>query len=87
MSTTDRSDYLMRRHAWLDPMTGVSHVIVVEPTKPTFDAVTIEHQGCDQPADVAMDLDCAYCSTCGWQARISGAWLYDLFLAAGRARS
>lgn len=37
--------------------------------------------GCDRLAEVYPEYDCASCSSCGWQARISGAWFMDLWSA------
>lgn len=37
--------------------------------------------GCNALAGVAPELDGAYCSDCGWQCRLSGAWFMDLWRA------
>ena len=41
----------------------------------------IRHDGCDTLADVSPELDAAFCPTCHWQCRISGAWYYGLLAA------
>lgn len=40
--------------------------------------------GCDQLAHVSPKLDCAYCTNCGWQCRISGAWFMNLWTERAR---
>lgn len=39
----------------------------------------VVHAGCDRLAEVSPELDCFYCSDCGRQGRISGAWFMDLW--------
>jgi len=38
----------------------------------------LHHPGCEQPADVSVDLDSAFCPACGLNVRISGAWVIDV---------
>lgn len=38
----------------------------------------VQHAGCDQMADVSPHLDAFYCTSCGWNGRISGAWYMAL---------
>ncbi len=40
--------------------------------------VGIEHPGCDQIADPAVSLDSFYCPSCGFNGRVSGAWVVDM---------
>jgi hypothetical protein len=44
--------------------------LMVDPSLPLFDALTVEHPGCNQRAPVSLDLDAYYCSTCRWSGRI-----------------
>lgn len=39
--------------------------------------IGIEHPGCDQLADLSVELDAFYCQACKWNGRVSGAWAVD----------
>lgn len=58
-----------------DPLSGEYQTLVIDPN-PAFSGV--EHVGCARLAEVLPELDCASCSECHWQARISGAWYIDI---------
>jgi hypothetical protein len=38
----------------------------------------VVHVGCDGLADVVPVLDAFYCPSCGWNGRVSGAWVMDM---------
>ena len=40
--------------------------------------IGVAHPGCDQLADISVELDAAYCPTCQYNGRISGAWVVDV---------
>lgn len=58
---------------------GAKVTLIVDPTAPLFDALTVEHPGCKELADVSVDLDAFFCTTCHWNGRISGAWAFDMW--------
>lgn len=58
-----------------DPLSMQYRTLVIGPDHKHSGA---EHDTCDDLAAVCPELDSAYCSTCGWQARISGAWYVDM---------
>ena len=70
------------RWPFIDPIRQVGVTLVVDRTKRLFDALTVEHPGCDVPADVSADLDAFYCRTCHWNGRIDGMWAIELWDAA-----
>jgi hypothetical protein len=41
----------------------------------------VEHPDCIYRAEVSPELDCFFCTHCGWNGRISGAWFMDLLMA------
>jgi hypothetical protein len=45
------------------------------------EAPGVEHPDCIYRAEVTPCLDCFYCTYCGWNGRISGAWFMDLLMA------
>lgn len=55
-----------------DPISGHMVTLHVAPT------LGVKHGDCPQRADVSVELDAFYCSFCGWNGRISGAWVMDL---------
>lgn len=39
--------------------------------------IGVEHPGCTELADLAVDLDAFYCRACQWSGRVSGAWAVE----------
>ena len=54
-------------------MTGM-----IDPIRPGW-TVGVEHLRCDKLADVYPDMDCFYCSACGWNGRVSGVAVLTLW--------
>lgn len=50
------------------------------------DVSGVEHPECGTLAEVAPELDVAFCSECLWQTRISGAWYVEMVEAAAVLR-
>ncbi len=65
-------------HEFLDPLSGQMVTLVIGPTVMT----TGVRHNCDTLAQVFPELDSASCSSCHWQARISGAWFVDVYQQA-----
>jgi hypothetical protein len=40
--------------------------------------IGVDHPGCDERADLSVELDAFYCPKCRWNGRISGAWAVDV---------
>jgi hypothetical protein len=78
------ADELMSGHAFVDPISGAELMVVIDPSKPVFDAATVPHAKCATPARVSADLDAFYCGACSLNGRISGAWVLDLIAEARR---
>lgn len=55
---------------FVDPITDAICTLRIRHGVPT-----VEHPRCDQPADVAIPFDSFYCPACGWNGRVSGAWV------------
>lgn len=36
--------------------------------------IGVRHPGCEQLADLSVEIDAFYCPKCRWNGRISGAW-------------
>ena len=69
-------------HPFTDPISGKICVLVIPPAgrvHPTAGQpkIGVDHPGCDQLADVAVELDAFYCPACRWNGRVSGAWAVD----------
>lgn len=70
-------------HPFTDPLSGqVVHLQVGVDRNSTG----VRHADCMALADVSPELDCAFCPTCHWQCRISGAWFMDLIASAWSTR-
>lgn len=61
----------MARHEFLDPSTGVVHVLVIDETAAGEHGVA--HAGCAELATVFPSIDAWQCSGCGRRGRIDGA--------------
>jgi hypothetical protein len=46
--------------------------------------IGIEHPGCTEVADLAIELDAFFCPACHRNGRVSGMWCRDVIEAAGR---
>ena len=66
-------------HPFRDPLSGEIVKLRIGVNQET---TGVEHPDCAGLADVSPELDCAFCSDCHWQCRISGAWFMDLIAAA-----
>lgn len=71
-----------RRRPFTDPVRGDECMLHVEPMQPAFDGIWVEHPGCEELADVSIDLDAFYCAACGRSGRVSGAWALDVWAAS-----
>lgn len=67
-------------YVFTDPVSGQQCALHLVP-------VGVEHPGCDKRASVTPDLDSFYCTACGWNGRISGAWVMTLVNATPEAHS
>lgn len=67
------------RHAFHDPLSNTQRTLVVTDRPET---TGVEHPDCAELAQVASTFDAAFCATCRWQCRISGAWFVDVVTAA-----
>jgi hypothetical protein len=63
------------RHPFIDPIAYQRVTLCLD------DPIGVEHPGCDSRADVTAELDCFYCTDCGRNGRISGAWFAELLQA------
>jgi hypothetical protein len=43
--------------------------------------IGVAHPGCDELADLSVELDAFYCPACRWNGRVSGAWCIDMIKA------
>jgi hypothetical protein len=69
----------MSGHDFTDPISGSTCVLVNDPTAHWHEGgVGVMHPGCARLADVSPDLDAFYCTDCGWNGRVSGAWVCDV---------
>ena len=71
------------RFAFVDPIRDCECVLVVPPDGRVFPShgepkIGVEHPGCTQAADLSIELDAFYCTTCRWNGRVSGAWCVDM---------
>lgn len=62
-------------------MSGVTATLLIpaDATGPYSAGVGVAHQGCYVLADVSPALDSVYCSDCGLNDRVSGAWVMEQF--------
>lgn len=69
-------------HVFRDPISRRLCVlrigVGVDRLRPGLPGAVVSHGTCPQPANVSPDLDNFYCSTCGWNGRVSGEWVMDL---------
>ena len=78
---------------FLDPIRNRMCALVVPPAGRVFafngePKIGVRHEGCEELADLSIELDCFYCPTCRWNGRISGAWAVDVIeTAKGRSRA
>lgn len=63
-------------HAFTDPLSRQMVTLVIGPRP---ESTGVRHNGCARLAEVFHELDCASCSSCRWQCRISGAWFVDMW--------
>lgn len=61
------------RLSFTDPISGQECQLVISNV-----AVGIAHPGCEQLADLSIQLDAFYCPACRWNGRVSGAWCADM---------
>jgi len=57
---------------FIDPISGQECALVI-----TYERTGIKHPECSQLADISLDLDAFFCLECGWNGRVSGAWVYS----------
>jgi hypothetical protein len=62
-------------HQFHDPLSGQTVTLVIGQDR---ESTGVRHD-CAALAQVFPELDCASCSSCHWQARISGAWFMDVW--------
>lgn len=83
-------------HSFHDPLSQRTVVLVIGDDRSTtgvrhkdieWNVGNTVARGCAGLADVSPELDSAYCSTCQWQARISGAWFMDMIRKAWPPKS
>lgn len=43
---------------------------------------SVRHPGCEEIADLSIELDAFYCRECKYNGRVSGAWCADVMKAA-----
>jgi hypothetical protein len=76
------------RYPFTDVAGGARCVLVVPPDAgagyPQLRA-GVEHPGCGQLADLAVELDAFYCPGCGYNGRVPGGWCLAMIDAAGGA--
>jgi hypothetical protein len=63
-------------YEFLNPLSGQMVTLVIGPDR---DTTGVRHFDCPTLAEVFPELDCASCSFCHWQARISGAWYAEVW--------
>jgi hypothetical protein len=80
----------MRREPFTDLVCGATCTLVIPPggqvypSAPGEPKIGVEHPGaagepaCIVLADISLGLDAFYCRFCGWNGRISGAWVVDV---------
>jgi hypothetical protein len=69
-------------HRFTDLVSGRTCAVVIGPATDLFDGETgVAHPGCDQLADISINLDAFYCRVCRYSGRVSGAWVVDLLRA------
>lgn len=74
-------------HQFTDGISGRECTLVIPPGGLLFPVLVqpkigIRHPDCDKLADVSPGLDAFFCTGCGWNGRISGAWCTDKIEAA-----
>lgn len=84
MTAPTRSDV---RHSFTDPITHVNVTLVIPEGGQVFPTsgepkIGVEHQGCPERADLALEYDAFYCARCRWSGRITGAWAVAMIEAA-----
>ncbi len=65
-------------YPFTDPVSGRTVTLHMGP-----EDYGVEHGTCLYRAEVSPHLDAFYCTGCGWNGRISGAWFMDLLTAGG----
>lgn len=66
-------------HEFLNPLSSQMVTLVIGPDS---ESTGVRHFDCPTLAQVFPELDCASCSRCHWQARISGAWFAEVYAQA-----
>lgn len=74
------------RFRFSDPIRGQTCALVIPPDGRVFPSgaepkIGIAHPGCDNLADLSIELDAFYCQVCRWNGRVSGAWCVDMIEA------
>ena len=82
-----RPEDLTVRIAFTDPVSGRECALVIPPRGrvcpgPGEAKIGIAHPGCDQLADLAIELDAFFCPSCQRNGRVSGAWCADVLRSA-----
>lgn len=77
----------IRRHSFTDPITRVDVTLVIPPDGVVFpmlgeQKIGVEHPGCPEVADLALEYDAFYCPRCRWSGRITGAWAVAMIEAS-----
>jgi hypothetical protein len=57
---------------FVDPISGRQCFLATDPL------LGVAHPNCPELADVTVELDAFYCRACGWNGRVSGAWVMDV---------
>jgi hypothetical protein len=75
------------KYRFFDSVHGATCTLVVPAGGRVFPSdgepkVGVEHAGCDEIADLSVELDSFYCRACQWNGRVSGAWAVDCIEAA-----
>lgn len=70
---------MLEVHVFTDDVSGQPCELVAGET-----GAGVRHPDCGYLAVLAVELDAFYCTKCGWNGRISGAWAADL-IGAGRS--
>lgn len=71
----------MREHLFRDPISNRECMlrigVNVDRLRPGMVGMGVRHGTCVQMADVSPELDAFYCPGCGWNGRVSGAWVME----------
>ena len=82
----------MGDYPFTDPASGRECSLTVPPDGRVFPGpgepkIGVIHPGCDQTADLAIELDAFWCPACRWNGRVSGAWAADVMNAIRTGRT